>query len=262
LARWYREHGRHALAWRATRDPWAILLAEVMLQQTQVARITVAWPTFLARYPTPAAMAAVPVSAVLRDWDRLGYPRRARWLWECAHIIATHGWPDDLTTLPGIGAYTANAIRAQAFDEDVVALDVNIRRVVERVAGTQLTAHDAEQAVRRLGRGLSGRDRLLALMDLGAMLCTARTPRCSDCPLRRRCASKGVMPNERKRQQAQFAGSFRQRRGIVMAQLRMQATLADSLDEEALQSLVADGLAEVVRVRGRLLAQLPGQPVR
>src|SRR5438128_7396265 len=96
LARWYVAGGRHDLPWRATRDPWAILVSEVMLQQTQVARVLAAWPGFIKRFPTAAEMAAAPLGAVIAAWDRLGYPRRARRLWEAAAIIARDGWPDDL----------------------------------------------------------------------------------------------------------------------------------------------------------------------
>src|SRR4051812_11590849 len=133
LEAWYAEHGRHDLPWRSTRDPWAVLVSEVMLQQTQVARVLVAWSPFMDRFPTPAAMAAAPLGEVIGAWDRLGYPRRARRLWEAAAVIAADGWPDDLATLPGVGRYTAAAIRAQADDRDVPAVEVNVRRVVQRV---------------------------------------------------------------------------------------------------------------------------------
>jgi len=186
LAAWYATHGRHDLPWRATRDPWAVLVSEVMLQQTQVARVLVAWPPFMARFPTPATMAAAPLGDVIAAWDRLGYPRRARRLWEAAGVIAGSGWPADLATLPGIGRYTAAAIRAQAEDADVPAVEVNVRRVCQRVEGALMGERAAEAASVRVGRGLRGRDRLLALMDLGATVCTARAPACAACPLRRR----------------------------------------------------------------------------
>jgi A/G-specific adenine glycosylase len=253
LADWYLEHGRHDLAWRHTRDRWAALVSEVMLQQTQVPRVADAWPGFLARFPTPVAMAEAGPGAVITAWGRLGYPRRARRLWEAASIIAADGWPDDLSTLPGVGRYTAGAIRAQADDADVPAIEVNIRRVVERCAGRSLTVAEAEAASVSLGRPLDGRDRLLALMDVGAVLCRPRDPRCSECPLRRRCASRGPRPGEVRSRQAAFAGSFRQRRGLVMARLREGDPIAVSaLDAEALASLVADGLAIVHRNRARL----------
>ncbi len=116
-------------------------------------------------------MAAAGPGAVITAWGRLGYPRRARRLWEAASIIATDGWPEDLTELPGVGRYTAGAILAQADDADVPAVEVNIRRVVERCAGRALSERDAEAAMIKLARPLRGRDRLLALMDVGAVLC-------------------------------------------------------------------------------------------
>jgi A/G-specific adenine glycosylase len=253
LATWYADHGRHELPWRGHTDRWPVLVSEVMLQQTQVARVLDAWPEFIGRYPTAAAMAAVPVGDVITAWGRLGYPRRARRLWEAAGIIATTGWPDDLTTLPGVGRYTAAAVLAQADDADVPAIEVNIARVVQRVEGTTLGPVAAEVASVRIGRGLDGRHRLLALMDLGAIVCTARTPRCSDCPLRRRCATRGPLPGESRARQPKFEGSFRQRRGAVMARLRDEDRVpVAELDAEALASLVADGLAAVDRGRARL----------
>jgi A/G-specific adenine glycosylase len=253
LAGWYAEHGRHDLAWRGTRDRWPILVSEVMLQQTQVPRVADAWPAFIARFPTAAAMAAVAPGAVITAWGRLGYPRRARRLWEAARIIATDGWPEDLTTLPGVGRYTAGAILAQADDADVPAVEVNIRRVVERCAGRTLPEREAEAAIVTLARPLRGRDRLLALMDVGAVLCRPRAPHCRECPLRRRCATRGERADEPRSRQPAFAGSFRQRRGEVMARLRASRTVAvGELDPEALASLVTDGLAVVRGTRAAL----------
>ena len=247
LADWYRDHGRHGLAWRGTRDRWRILVSEVMLQQTQVPRVAGVWPEFIGRFPTPAAMAAAGPGAVITAWGRLGYPRRARRLWEAASLIAASGWPEDLTALPGVGRYTAGAILAQADDGDVAAVEVNVRRVVERCAGRALSERDAEAEMVRLARPLRGRDRLLALMDVGATLCRPRA-RCPECPLRRRCASHGPRPSEVRSRQRAFAGSFRERRGRVMARLRRgtPVPVAD-LDADALASLVTDGLAVVAR---------------
>lgn len=253
LERWYAEHGRHDLAWRAARDRWPILVSEVMLQQTQVGRVADAWPAFIGAFPTPAAMAAATPGAVIAAWGRLGYPRRARRLWEAATVIARDGWPDDLTTLPGVGRYTAGAVLAQAADVDVPAVEVNVRRVVERCAGRRLTEREAEAEMVRLGKPLRGRDRLLALMDVGAVLCRPRAPRCVECPLRRRCAAKGPLADETRSRQGPFEGSFRQRRGLVMARLRAaDAVSIQELDPEALASLVADGLAVVADDRAAL----------
>ena len=252
LAAWYADHGRHDLPWRATRDPWAVLVSEVMLQQTQVARVLVAWPPFMARFPTPATMAAAPLGDVIAAWDRLGYPRRARRLWEAAGVIAGSGWPADLATLPGIGRYTAAAIRAQAEDADVPAVEVNVRRVCQRVEGALMGERAAEAASVRVGRGLRGRDRLLALMDLGATVCTARNPRCDECPIARDCVTRGPLETETRFRQAAYKGSFRERRGRVLATLRAGPVRTAELDGEALASLLDDGLAEVTRGRAHL----------
>jgi A/G-specific adenine glycosylase len=246
LTRWYREHGRHDLPWRRTRDRWPILVSEVMLQQTQVPRVLAAWPGFIERFPTAGVMADATAGEVIAAWGRLGYPRRARRLWETATLVDAAGWPADLTTLPGVGRYTAAAILAQAEDVDVPAVEVNVRRVVERCTGSVLTDRAAEEEMRVVGRPLRGRERLLALMDVGAVLCRPREPGCDRCPLRRRCAARGALPGERRSRQPAFAGSFRQRRGEVMASLRAAAKVdVGDLDAEALASLVRDDLAVV-----------------
>lgn len=254
LARWYAACGRHSLPWRAARDRWPVLVAEMMLHQTQVSRVVPAWERFIERFPTPEATAAAPLGEVVRAWGRLGYPRRARFLWLAARRIATEGWPADLTELPGVGRYTAGAVGAQADGVDRAAVDVNIRRVLERVCGRRLPDREAEAEMRRVGAPLRGRDRLLALMDLGALVCRPRAPRCGDCPLRRRCRTRGPLPPDRGRRQAPYAGSLRERRGRVLARLRSERRVAVAeLDPEALDSLIADGLA----VRAGAVARLP-----
>ena len=246
ITAWFARKGRHDLPWRQTRDRWAVLVSEVMLHQTQVPRVAAAWPGFMARFPNPSAMAAAGPGAVIAAWGTLGYPRRARRLWEAATVIAEHGWPDDLTRLPGIGRYTARAIAAQCNDVDVAAVEVNGRRVAERAAGRALSDRDAEGVLVDLGAPLRGRDRLLALMDVGALVCRPREPRCGECPLSRRCATRGPLEGERRPRQGPFEGSFRQRRGLVMARLRAcEEVDARSLDGDALASLVDDGLAVV-----------------
>jgi len=252
LGTWYAEHGRHELPWRATRDRWAVLVSEVMLHQTQVPRVEALYAAFLARFPTPTAMAAASAGDVIQAWGRLGYPRRARRLWEAARRIATDGWPDDLTELPGVGRYTAGAVRAQADDADVPAVDVNVRRVVERVTGGRLTPRGADEAMVRVARPLTGRDRLLALMDVGALVCHPTSPRCETCPLRRRCTARGPLPSEQRARAAPYDGSFRQQRGAVLARLRAGPTPAALLDAAALTSLCRDGLAVVEQGTARL----------
>jgi A/G-specific adenine glycosylase len=268
LAAWYARHGRHDLPWRATRDRWAVLVSEVMLQQTQVGRVAAVWPDFMARFPTPESMAAAGAGDVISAWGRLGYPRRARRLWEAAGHIAAGGWPADLTALPGAGRYTAEAIAAQVDGHDAPAIETNIRRVVERRAGRTLTPAEAAAASRDAGHPLTGRDRLLALMDVGALLCRPRQPRCPECPLVTGCATAAAIAAEhdckaagssstpgvpgaavpwealgrRPRQQA-YEGSFRQRRGRVLAELRVGPCPSAALDAAALASLVDDGLA-------------------
>jgi len=216
-----------------------------MLQQTQVGRVAAVYDNFLAQFPTPKAMAGAGPAAVITAWGRLGYPRRARRLWEAAVTIDAHGWPADLSALPGVGRYTAGAVAAEADGADVPAVDVNVRRVLERVRGRRLTTTEAERAMVEVAHPLRARDRLLALMDVGALLCRPRDPRCSECPLRPRCATRGPSADDRRSRQPPFAGSFRQQRGRVMARLREGPVRATDVDADALASLVNDGLAVV-----------------
>jgi A/G-specific adenine glycosylase len=252
LARWYATHGRHDLPWRATRDRWLVLVSEVMLHQTQAPRVAQVYDAFAARFPTPVATAAASPADLISAWDRLGYPRRARWLWEAAREIDAHGWPDDLRELPGVGRYTAAAVAAQADDADAIGIEVNIRRVCERVHGERLPDAEAERVAIAIAAPLRGRDRLLALMDLGATVCTARSPACDRCPIVRACATQGALSGETRHRQAAYAGSFRERRGKVLAQLRAGSAKTVELDGEALATLLHDGLAEVTRGRAHL----------
>ncbi len=226
-----------------------------MLQQTQVARVLDAWPAFIGQFPDVACAAAAGPGALIAAWGRLGYPRRARRLWEAAARVDRDGWPDDLQELPGVGRYTAAAIAAQVDDSDVVGIEVNIRRVCERVAGTRLSERAAEAVAISTADPLRGRDRLLALMDLGATVCTARQPACGACPIAASCATRGALPGETKHRQPRYEGSFRQRRGNVMAELRAHDSVAVAdLDPEALASLVRDGLAELAGPTAQLPA--------
>ena len=219
LLDWYAERGRE-LPWRETRDPYAILVSEVMLQQTQVTRVVPRWLAWLERWPIPEALAAAPTGEVLRQWQGLGYNRRALGLQRAARVVAESGWPDDLTELPGVGPYTAAAVACFAFGRPVLPVDVNVRRVRERT-GEEFD-HTCAQA----------------LMDLGATVCIARVPRCGECPLASACPSRGRR-FEPLRKQSPFDGSFRQRRG---AALRALLEGVDPGDEEAVAALAADGL--------------------
>lgn len=248
LAAWYAREGRHHLPWRASRDRWAVLVSEVMLAQTQVGRVAQVWQQFMARFPTPQDMAAAGPGQVIAAWGTLGYPRRARRLWEAATRVTEKGWPSDLAELPGVGRYTADAVAAQVDGADTPAVETNVRRVLERRAGRRLTPTEAVEASREAGRPLTGRDRLLALMDVGALLCRPQAPRCPECPLVSGCATAadpaGVAGDPgRRRRQPPFEGSFRQRRGRVLATLRTGPAPIADLDPPALESLVADGLA-------------------
>jgi A/G-specific adenine glycosylase len=219
LLAWYQEN-RRALPWRETTDPYSILVSEVMLQQTQVARVIPRYTHWLERWPTVAALAAASTAEVIVEWQGLGYNRRAVSLQRAARIVAEQGWPEDLTELPGIGPYTAAAVGNFAFGRDVLPLDTNIRRVRERT-GESFDSSCAQ-----------------ALFDLGATVCLGRVPRCDDCPLSSACPSRGRRYEPLRRQSA-FEGSFRQRRAVA---LRAIARGAAPQDDEAVDSLARDGL--------------------
>lgn len=228
LLDWFARNARE-LPWRATRDPYAILVSEVMAQQTQVDRVAPCWQRWLERWPTVEALAAASPAEVITEWQGLGYNRRAVNLHRAAQQVAAHGWPDDLTELPGVGRYTADAVACFAFGHDVLPEDVNVRRVQERTRATFTSA--AAQA----------------LMDLGATVCLARIPRCGACPLGGACPSRGRR-FEPLRKQGPFEGSFRQRRS---AALRAVVAGEQPADEEAVEALARDGLVDL---RGGLVS--------
>jgi A/G-specific adenine glycosylase len=237
LMAWFRAEARD-LPWRRTRDPYAILVSEVMLQQTQVERVLPRWTAWLERWPTVDALAAASPADVIRDWQGLGYNRRAVNLHRAACVVTAHGWPADLTELPGVGRYTADAVRAFAFGEDVLPVDTNVRRVQERT-GRTFAASCAQ-----------------ALMDLGATVCLARVPRCGVCPLAAAgCPSRGrrYAPTRR---QSRFEGSFRQRRAQTLRLVAERDRPLEALDAEAVAALREDGLVEVVGG----FAMLPAEP--
>jgi A/G-specific adenine glycosylase len=232
LLAWFERHGRHDLPWRRTSDPYAVLVSEVMLQQTQVARVVPRYERWLERWPTVEALAAASSADVILEWQGLGYNRRGLNLHRAARIVADRGWPDDLTELPGVGRYTADAVARFAYGRDVLPADTNVLRVQAR------TKHVFSSAA------------AAPLMDLGRTICLARVPRCDACPLASRCPSRGRR-YEPRRKQSRFEGSFRQRRARV---LRAVAAGEQPLDADAVASLARDGLVVLEDAQVRLPA--------
>jgi A/G-specific adenine glycosylase len=265
------ERTRRDLPWRRTRDPWAVLVSELMLQQTQVARVIPKYEAFLARFPSVEGCAAAPLAEVVRLWAGLGYNRRAVNLHRCAVIVVDrHGGrlPSDLhelLALPGIGPYTARAVAAFAFEHDVGILDTNAARVLARVGGRALNRADAQELADALVPEGGGWAWNQAMLDLGATVCTSRAPRCAECPVAASCGwhargctgvdpaigSAGVSTR-----QSVFEGSDRQGRGRLVDALRTDGSIErhDLADRagwhedapramRAAESLVRDGLA-------------------
>jgi len=245
LLRWYGEV-RRPLPWRETTDPYAILVSEVMCQQTQVARAVPRYLAWLERWPTAAALAAASSGEVLGEWVGLGYNRRALRLREACVVVAADGWPRDaagLRALPGVGPYTAAAVAAFAFGEAVAAVDVNVERVARRLGrGTPEELLAAERAA----------DWNQATMELGALVCGARVARCGACPLAAWCASAGGVappsPRAPSREGARerFEDSNRWVRGRVVAALAAGGEVPRDIPPErlqpALEGLLRDGL--------------------
>lgn len=279
LTDWFERHGR-ALPWRET-SPWGVLVSEFMLQQTPVDRVLPVWHAWMVRWPTPGDLAVASVADAIRAWDRLGYPRRALRLHQSAVIISRdhsgrvpHG-AEALRTLPGVGEYTAAAVEAFAFSRRSIVLDTNVRRVLLRVlAGTSAPTSSIGVAERQRAEGVwpTGHRRSAlwsaAVMEFGAVVCTARRPDCAQCPIRSDCAwtAEGQpVPAGPARRQAEYAGSDRQARGRILEVLRQTSgsVPVSAIDgswpdaaqaERALASLVADGL---VLARPRRRYSLP-----
>ncbi|MBE7325518.1 A/G-specific adenine glycosylase [Nocardioides sp. Y6] len=266
---WYAEH-RRDLPWRgAGASPWSVMVSEFMLQQTPVARVLAPHAAWLARWPTPADLAAAPTGEAVRMWGRLGYPRRALRLHAAATaVVERHGGevPDayaDLLALPGVGDYTASAIASFAFGRRHVVLDTNVRRVFARaVGGVEFPTTAPTKAERELATELLPPDDAtaatwaVATMELGALVCTARSPECGACPIADRCAwlraGRPAYDGPPRRGQA-WQGTDRQCRGRIMAVLRDAEGPVHAADvvaawpestqrERCLESLVADGL--------------------
>jgi A/G-specific adenine glycosylase len=268
LIDWY-DRSRRDLPWREPDvTAWQILVSEFMLQQTPVARVLSIWPDWVRRWPTPSATAAASAADVLRAWGKLGYPRRAKRLHECATVIARDHddvVPDDVDTLlglPGIGAYTARAVACFAYRRPVPVVDTNVRRVVARAvhgladAGAPSAARDHADVSALLPDDETAPEFSVALMELGATVCTARAPRCGLCPLSEcawRHASYPPGGGSGRRPQT-YAGTDRQVRGRLLDVLRAKdspvtrpeldvAWLTDTRQRDrALNSLLADGL--------------------
>ncbi|WP_344617818.1 A/G-specific adenine glycosylase [Dactylosporangium salmoneum] len=281
LTRWYEANARD-LAWRRPgASPWGVLVSEVMLQQTQVSRVEPAWQRWMERWPTPAHLAADPPGEAIRAWDRLGYPRRALRLHACAAaIVERHDGevPDDveaLLALPGIGTYTARAVAAFAFRQRHPVVDTNVRRVVARAVAGEADggANTTPADLRAVEALLPGDEEAaarasIAFMELGAVVCTARAPRCEECPLIGDCAWRlaGSPPSEGPSRRSQrYHGTDRYVRGLLMAVLRASddPVPAERLDavwpdadqrRRALDGLLTDGL---VRQRDKTFT-LPG----
>lgn len=238
LVDWFLREGPD-LPWRRTRDRYLVLVAEAQLQATPVARVLPYYAAFVERWPTAADLARAPLGDVLALWQGLGFPRRARNLHAAARVVADSGWPEParLTDLPGVGRYTAAAIRCFADGEDVLPVDVNVARVVaRRFPGGWPGAP---------GRGWEAGQ---AMMDLGRLWCTARAPRCEGgCPVREGCpaAEAGTVMEvtPARRAQGRYEGSMRQRRGDLLRALAASGSVGAASDPEAADSLVAEGLA-------------------
>lgn len=275
VSAWYLDQ-RRDLPWRADdATPWGVLVSEFMLQQTQVDRVLPKWHEWMRAWPTPTDLARAGAGEAIRAWGRLGYPRRAAWLHAAAQqICAEHDGQvpnrlSDLLALKGIGDYTARAVLVFAFHQRHPVIDTNVRRVIARAIGghaepgSPKPAADHAQTEAILPNDPeSARIASYALMELGALICTARSPKCNVCPVQHMCAwvaaGSPAHSGPKPRRQARFEGSDRQARGRIMARLRASeqsvaqaALLLDAPDrqqaERALASLVADGLA--VRTR-------------
>jgi A/G-specific adenine glycosylase len=241
LLTWY-ERVRRPLPWRDTRDPYALLVSEVMLQQTQALRVVPYYRRWLARFPDAPALAKAPTRDVLAAWSGLGYNRRALALQNAAREVAERGWPADLTELPGVGPYTAAAVGSFAFDRQVAAIDTNVRRVLSRRDGVD---HMPAQLARRAGELLPHGHAAAfnqAMMELGATVCRPRAPRCGECPVAPGCGGPREPP--RRARAPRFEDTDRWARGRVLRALLSgeEPPVHGARRERALAGLERDGL--------------------
>ena len=247
---WMQENQRD-LPWRQTRDPWAVLVAELMLQQTQVARVLTRWPAFLEHYPTPQAAAKAGTAAMVTAWSGLGYNRRALALHGCAvavcerHEGSLPSTLQDLLRLPGIGQYTARAVLAFAFSSPAAVVDTNVARIIARAfAGRTLGWREVQQPADSCVPNESSAEWVWGwnqgMLDLGATVCTKRVPKCNECPIRTQCRwqqNGGTEPDPAfgsagvGTKQSRFQGSNRQGRGRMVAALRLGPVPFDQINE-------------------------------
>jgi A/G-specific adenine glycosylase len=242
LLDWY-ERVRRPLPWRFTRDPYALLVSEVMLQQTQAPRVVPFYERWLARWPTAEALAEAPVRDVLALWSGLGYNRRALALRDAARVVASSGWPCDLTSLPSVGPYTAAAVASFAWDVQIAAVDTNVRRVLSRRDGVERSPR--ELAARAASLLPEGRAAMFnqAMMELGATVCRPRAPACEACPVAAGC--HGPLPVAPRRGRAvRFEDTDRWARGRVLAALLAgeEPVVSGERLERAVAGLERDGL--------------------
>jgi len=261
LLAWYATDHRD-FPWRRTSDPYAVLVSEVMLQQTQASRVAERFPTFMDRYPTAASLAEASEASVLAAWSGLGYNRRALALQRAATEIVRHGWPGDvagLERLPGIGPYTARAIASLAFGEPVGVVDTNVRRWLVRrfdlpSDGPSRTQQSLADALAGGGSATDAAPWTHATMEFGAAICTPRNPRCNDCPISAGCPSRGLARIVPVPRQAAFAGSDRAHRGAILRALA--GAPGHRITVAAARELVPSGAADRVLAgleRDRLL---------
>ena len=260
---WYKKNKRD-LPWRST-DAWGVLVSEIMLQQTPVARVLPVYNEWMKRWPTPAALAAATPAQVITAWGRLGYPRRALRLHECAKVISTQykgkipTTQSELRELPGVGDYTSAAIIAFAFEGRSLVLDINIRRVFARVIDgievpTAAPTKSERQEREKLIPSKNPHVWAAATMEFGALICTAKNPKCGQCPLADQCIWRSLnypLSDQPKRTQS-WHGTDRQCRGVIVQALRenpaltkkeiMQLWDVPSQVEKALLTLLEDGL--------------------